>query len=97
MIEFKHEKEREIILLYASRLDNNVVLDFISSGSVKDESQVRSIANFYWKMVDTNVEDKKENTERYENMEVWLERIYTSFHIYFNNIGYGEVWDSEIP
>ena len=48
-------------------------------------------------MVDLSVEEDKTQSGKYDDMEKWLERIYTSLHIYFNNNGYGDIWDSEIP
>ena len=97
MIEFSHEKEREILLHYANLLDNADAIQFLQKGSVDNKDEVRNIAKYYWEMVDKSVEEDSGNTGAYENMEKWLERIYTSFHIYFNNIGMEEPWESEIP
>ena len=73
----------------ALRLDNE--------GSVSNVKDVKIIAKFYWDMVDLSVEEHKLQSGKYDDMEKWLERIYTSLHIYFNNNGYGDIWDSEIP
>ncbi|HEY8939723.1 MAG TPA: hypothetical protein VIM59_06030 [Cellvibrio sp.] len=97
MIQFSHEKEKEILLHYADLLSNSDVVNLVKDGIVKDKDQVRSIAKFYWEMVDKSVEEDNLGTGKYENMEKWLERIYTSLHIYFNNIGLEEAWEAEIP
>lgn len=97
MIQFSHEKEKEILLHYANLLSNNDVISLVNEGIVKDRDQVASIARFYWEMVDKSVEEDELGTGAYENMEKWLERIYTSLHIYFNNMGLEEAWESEIP
>lgn len=97
MIQFSHDKEKEILLYYANLLNNQQVLEFVIEGFVKDQNQARSIAKFYWEMVDKSVEEDELGTGTYENMEKWLERIYTSLHIYFNNIGLEEAWESEKP
>ncbi len=97
MIQFSHEKEKEILLHYANLLSNLDVVSLVKDGTVKDEDQVTSIAKFYWEMVDKSVEEDEHGTGTYENMEKWLERIYTSLHIYFNNIGMEEAWNSETP
>lgn len=97
MIQFSHEKEKEILLYYANLLSNSDVVNLIEDGTVKDKEHVRSIAKFYWEMVDKSVEEDELGTGTYENMDRWLERIYTSLHIHFNNIGMEEAWDSEIP
>lgn len=96
MIQFTHEKEKEILLHYANLLSNNDVINLVKECVIKDKDQVRSIAKFYWEMVDKSVEEDELGTGTYENMEKWLERIYTSLHIYFNNIGMEDAWESEI-
>jgi hypothetical protein len=60
-------------------------------------AEVNVIAKLYWDTVDLNVKESQSGNEAYSDMEKWLERIYTSFHIYLNNIGYGDVWDNAIP
>lgn len=97
MIQFSHEQEKEILLHYANLLNNRDVISLVKEGIVKDKDQVTCIAKFYWEMVDKSVEEDELGTGAYENMEKWLERIYTSLHIYFNNIGLEEAWESEIP
>ncbi len=97
MIEFRYDKEREILLRYASLLKNDTVTKLIESGQVDNGDDVVTVARFYWEMVDLTNKEDTERTGKYDDMEKWLERIYTSLHIYFNNIGYGDVWDDEIP
>lgn len=94
MIEYKLDKEKEIILYYIKKLNDKAVLNIINIGEVSSKEEVQAVAKFYWNMVDLSA---KEKDTKYENIEKWLERIYTTFHIYFNNNGYGEVWDNEIP
>jgi hypothetical protein len=88
-------EKKQILLNYANLIKNPDVVDFVAQGMVKDEAQVKKIARFYWEMVDKSVEEEELGTGPYENMEKWLERIYTSLHIYFNNIGFGEAWESK--
>ena len=97
MIKFSHEKEKEILLHYANLLNNVDAISLVEKGTVENKNQVKSIAKFYWEMVDKSVEEDSIGGGNYENMEKWLERIYTSLHIYFNNIGLEEAWESEIP
>ena len=97
MIEYKLDKEKEILLYYANILDDKIVLDFLKNNYVSNKDEVKVIAKFYWSVVDLSTKEDEENTGKYENMEMWLERIYTSLHIYFGNEGYDEVWDNEIP
>jgi len=97
MIEYKLDKEKEILIYYANILDDKIVLDFLKKNYVSNKDEVKVIAKFYWSLVDLSTKEDEENIGKYENMEMWLERIYTSLHIYFCNEGYDEVWDNEIP
>jgi hypothetical protein len=97
MIEYKFDKEKEIVLYFAKLLEDEAVLNIIEAGSVNNKEQVQTIAKFYWSMVDLNAKSDKAHDIKYNDMEKWLERIYTTFHIYFNNTGYGDIWDNEIP
>lgn len=97
MIEFKYKKEVEIFSYYANYLNNKEAINLIAHGSVKTKEEVKSIAKFYWQVVDLSIEEEKNNSVKFEEMEKWLERIYTSLHIYFNNMGMEESWESEIP
>ncbi len=96
MIEYKYPLEKEIVLHYATLLKNNTALTIFHEGSVNTNEDVKIIAKFYWHMVDLSVEEDKALSGKYDDMEKWLERIYTSLHIYFNNNGYGDIWDDEI-
>ncbi len=97
MIKFSHEKEKEILLHYANLLNNVDAIGLVEKGTVENKNQVKSIAKFYWKMVDKSVGEDSIAGGNYENMEKWLERIYTSLRIYFNNMGLEEAWESETP
>lgn len=97
MIQFSDKKEKEILLHYANLLSNRDVINLLQEGFVKDKNQVTSIAKFYWEMVDKSVEEDQLGNSGYGNMEKWLELIYTSLHIYFNNLGLEGVWEEEIP
>lgn len=97
MIEYKFDKEKEIILHYIKQLDDKTVLNIISVDKVSSKEDVQAVARFYWNMVDLSTKENDTNAGKFEGMDKWLERIYTTFHIYFNNSGYGDVWDNEIP
>lgn len=96
MIKYKYPQEKEIILHYTTLLKNDTALKLINEGSVSNNEDVKTIAKFYWEMVDLSVEEDKALSGKYDDMEKWLERIYTSLHIYFNNNSYGDIWDDEI-
>jgi hypothetical protein len=97
MIEYKFKEKSEIVLHYAKQLNDQAALKILTQSGINSPDDVKIIAKFYWSMVDLNVKEIESGTEPYTDMEKWLERIYTSLHIHFNNIGYGDVWDNEIP
>jgi len=96
MIEFKSDKEKEIVFHYAQLLDDKII-EIISKDGNYTENDVRLTAKFYWNLVELSIKEKSDNSEKFEDMDMWLERIYTSFHIHFGNLGYEKVWDNEIP
>ena len=96
MIKYSFPKEKEISLHYASILHDKTALRILTEGNITNVDDVKALAAFYWDMVDHNVKEAQSNTRKDDDMEKWLERIYTTFHIYFNNIGYGNVWDDAI-
>lgn len=88
MIEFKSDKEKETLIRYASRFNDDKALDILGVGYPKNDDEVRILAKLYWRIVESSTED---------DIEQWLERIYTSIHIYCSNEGFEDTWDSEIP
>lgn len=88
MIEFGFEKEKEILIKYATQFNDIDALKILDIGEPVNNQEVAVLAKLYWKIVDVSTE---------EGIEKWLERIFTSLHIYCGNKGYDEVWDKEIP
>ena len=88
MIEFKFEKEKEILIKYATQFNDINALKILDIGAPENNEEVVVLAKLYWKIVDVSTE---------EGIEKWLERIFTSLHIYCGNKGYDEIWDKEIP
>jgi len=97
MIEYKFKEEKEIVLHYAKLLNDQIALEILNRNDVASAEDVKDLAKFYWDMVDLNVKESQSGNEAFGDIEKWLERIYTSFHIYLNNIGYGDVWFDAIP
>lgn len=97
MIEYKFKEEKEIVLHYATLLNDQLAMKILQKNEVDSKDEVQTLEKFYWDMVDLNVKESESGTEAYSDMEKWLERIYTSFHIYLNNIGYGDAWHDATP
>jgi hypothetical protein len=88
MIEYKNEKERQLLLFYAENFHHTEAEAILKRGFVNDAEDVRLLASLYWKMV-----DEAEG----ENMDYWLNRIYTTLYIHVGNSGFGDEWDRLIP
>lgn len=97
MIQFSHPKEKEILLHYAGLLGNDAVKEWLNTGVIDNPNQVKAIAQFYWQIVNTSIEEEQADKVSFDTMDMWLERIYTSLHIYFNNNGWESQWEAEIP
>ncbi len=88
MIEYKNDKEKELLLAFAKQFGSADAQSVLEKNQVGNLEDVRSLARLYWRMV-----DKAEG----ENMDYWLERIYTTLHIHVSNSGYEHEWDTLIP
>lgn len=88
MIEYKNEKEKQLLLFYAQKFPNPEAEAVLKRGGVSSAEDVEHLASLYWRMVDEAEGD---------SMDYWLERIYTSLHIHVGNCGFEDVWDRLIP
>jgi hypothetical protein len=96
-MKYRFKEEKEIVLHYAKLLNNQIALEILSRDDVNSPEDVKALAKFYWDIVASNVKESQSGNEAFSDMQKWLERIYTSFHIYLNNNGYGDVWNDAIP
>ncbi len=88
MITLSSVNEKAILEPLVNNYGDSGLYEIIFSSGVKNESEARSLAKFYWLLV-----DRAEG----ENMEYWLEKIYTSFSIHVGNVGFESVWEDEMP
>lgn len=91
MIQYRYDEEKEFALKHAKALDNDRATRIIQSGALSSSEETRVLANFYWAMVDATVGDNNPDTD------LWLERVYSSFHIAAGNAGFSDAWDDAIP
>lgn len=87
MIQFKNEKEVEILQKYSSP-EEQAKLSMLIEKGVSSSDEAKFLAKIYWHIVDSTVG---------MNMESILEKLYTSLHIHCNNEGFGDAWDEAIP
>ncbi len=88
MIDYKYLREKELLLEYAARLADGLVQDILRRGEIGNADEARALAKFYWRMVDASMDD---------DIEPWLERIHNTLFIACGNLGYGGIWDEEVP
>ncbi|NPU93777.1 MAG: hypothetical protein HPY82_17830 [Gammaproteobacteria bacterium] len=95
MISYRFEKEKEIAVFLAESLSDSEALSILKSGQVKNSSQARHLAEFYWRAVDEMVKLASSNHEvcGEKNLEEWSELLFSSFRSYLKNSGYIREWE----
>lgn len=88
MIEFGSEQEKEVFTDLFRRFGGDKELNNILDAGVASEEQARVVARFYWKLVEE---------AQGENIDYWLEKIYTTLHIHVGNQGFETIWEEELP
>ena len=96
MIEYRYEKERDISLYYAEKLENYTAKNILEKGEVTSTDEATVLAKFFWEMVDALIADSKASKTicGENNLEEWSEYILGSFRAYLNSNGYSQEWDS---
>jgi hypothetical protein len=89
MIEYKFLEEKDLLMSYAARLGDARVEAVLARGTVETEADARTLARFFWRMVDASLSD--------EDSEIWHERIHNTLYAALGQSGYGDVWEDEIP
>lgn len=88
MIQYSNPHEYQILQQYAASLGNTEIQRVVAANQAMTAADVRLLAQLYWYIVDTGVG---------EDLEFWLERLYSSLQIHCSNQGFADVWDAEIP
>jgi hypothetical protein len=88
VIDYRFAREKELLLEYAGRLGAAEAEAILTRGTIANAAEARTLARFYWRMVDASLDDP---------IEPWLERIHTTLFIALGNAGYGDIWDAEVP
>ncbi|PUA29017.1 MAG: hypothetical protein B0W54_10630 [Cellvibrio sp. 79] len=98
MIQFSHEKEKEILLHYAKKLNKPLIEQIINSGHVSSSQEASALSKFFWEMVDAIVEDKKSSAvvEGQTDLEAWNEYVFESIRAHLRNNGYTKEWDDQV-
>ncbi len=78
-----------MLMSYAARLGDAHAEAILARGTVETEAEARTLARFYWRMVDASLKD--------DDSEFWHEQIHNTLFAALGNSGHGGVWDQEIP
>jgi len=98
MIEYKFKEENEYILHYAKKLNDDKTLELIKAGIVKNSNDAVYLSKFFWRMVDSSIEDEESGAELPwpEGAEFWNEKIMNTLSGYLERAGYEDEWDSVV-
>jgi len=98
MIEYKFKEEKEYIILYAQKLNDDRALELIETGLVNNSSDALYLSKFFWRMVDSSIEDEEAGIELPwpEGAEFWNEKIMNTLSGYIDRAGYESEWDSVV-
>ncbi|BFM11218.1 hypothetical protein R50072_13710 [Simiduia litorea] len=85
MIDFKNDKEKALLVEFASKFDDKRALQLIESGA-QSASDAAHLAKLYWSIVDNTLD---------RDIEPLLEKVYTTLHIHCWNEGFETAWEKE--
>lgn len=90
------EKAKLVIIYYSERLNNQLVYNLVQNNDeIKNSEEARVLSIFYWKMLDSSVEDKELGTIVLgeTDLQYWMERLLNIISGYIESIGYESEWD----
>lgn len=96
MIKFRAPEERQILLHYAGRLNNNKIEDLLNEG-LQSPTDAEELARFFWKVVDQSAADHEKGITvmGFNSLESWCEEIMQSLRSHFSSTGYMKIWEDE--
>lgn len=97
MITYKYDGELRFAKYYANKLKDNKALAILESGVVKNKDEAQYLSNFFWRMVDSSIEDEKLKAPLpwSESAEFWTEKLMYSISGYLERSGYADAWEKE--
>lgn len=95
MISYRYEKEREIALFLAEKMEDAEALLILRSGNVSSSEQALHLAEFYWRAVDELIGLSRSGKQVCGEsiLEEWSELLFSSFRSYLKSSGYSKEWD----
>ncbi|MBI3563288.1 MAG: hypothetical protein HY080_16415 [Gammaproteobacteria bacterium] len=97
MIKYKYDGELLFAKYYANKLKDTKAMEIIESGVVKNIEEAQYLSNYFWRMVDSAIEDEKQEIRLPwgESAEFWTEKLMYSISGYLERSGYEEAWENE--
>jgi len=97
MIRYKFEEELVFANFYAKKLNDSKAQHIFEVGEVADKEEAEYLSAFFWRMVDSSIEDEKNGVDLPwdENSEFWTEKLLNSIGGYLERAGYEGEWDKE--
>ena len=97
MIIYRCEDELSYAIYYAKKLGDELVVQILDAGEVRDVEQAKRLSKFFWLMVDASVEDEHNNLRfpGHQGAEFMNYELMNSFGGHLERIGYLYIWDEE--
>jgi hypothetical protein len=96
MIKFRTPEERQILLHYADKFNNDRIEALLNEG-LKSPSDAEELAHFFWEVVDQSATDHEKGITvlGFNSLESWCEDIMQSLRSHFSSTGYMKIWEDE--
>jgi len=95
MISYKFPEERNYALHYADKLKDSRATQLLESGDIRSEEDAEYLSEFFWRMVDSSIEDEENGLESIhtEPNEFWNEKLLYTISGHLERIGFSGVWE----
>ena len=101
MLDFNEKtKNAEILAIhYAKRLDNQLLIDFMSSSKeISSDQEAKSVIDGFWKMTDFAIEDNNSDVviEGISGIEFWMHKLFNKVYGYMVKHGFEALWNQAL-
>lgn len=95
MIKYKFPEEHAYALHYAEKMNDSRASLLLESGNVCCEEDAEYLSEFFWRMVDSSIEDEESGLEPFhtESNEFWNEKLLYTISGHLEKLGFGRVWE----
>lgn len=95
MISYRFDEEKDYLIYFARRLNDNLTQAILEKGTVASSAEAEHLSRFFWQMVDKSIEDEQQKVQLPwpESAEFWNEKTMRSISGYLERAGYESVWE----